>query len=333
MTCANPSRPGRIFLFRQGIAHADQIVGDDTEADPALHAGLALVAAAVETVAALDHADAPLAARAPFLTVAEPAFLLLALALEALGRPVGNTDALDTLGLGRGLVVGGVEARIRRHKTRRAPQCGLMFLDGRDEQVRVGRALIVDLVVDHDLVLRFLQFDQLAELVGLAGLPLADDLCCRLEQAEDLGLVVRVAVEDARSCLGDDLPHARYHLLELAPEAVERGMHRRARRVPLPIHDLPGEALGLPDHAARGIEQIAIGLVQPVLALRANGASRAPNLHDAVLHAARAVAQLAPRLAGDFGDLLHDPGQHADAIAQQAAVGGIVDVGLDHCGV
>jgi hypothetical protein len=51
---------------------------DDAKTDPGLHAGLALVAAAVETVAALDRADAPLAARAPFVAVAEPALPLLA---------------------------------------------------------------------------------------------------------------------------------------------------------------------------------------------------------------------------------------------------------------
>jgi hypothetical protein len=50
-----------------------------------------------------------------------------------------------------------------------------------------------------------------------------------------------------------------------------------------------------------------------------------------VLHATAAVAQLAADIAGNFGDLLHDPGEHSDAIAQQAAVGGIVNVGLRLC--
>src|SRR5262249_32367202 len=36
---------------------------------------------------------------------------------------------------------------------------------------------------------------------------------------------------------------------------------------------------------------------------------RAANLHDTVLHAARAVAQLCSDLAGNFGDLLYDMGQ------------------------
>ena len=69
-----------------GASDVDQIVCDDTEADPAFHAVIAFVAAAGETVPALYDADASLAPGAPFLTVSEPALLLLAFALGALGR-------------------------------------------------------------------------------------------------------------------------------------------------------------------------------------------------------------------------------------------------------
>ena len=76
----------------QGAADGDEIVGDDAEAYPALHAGVALVAAAVEAVAPFDHADAALAPGAPRLTLAKPALFLLASeerwipALATLGR-------------------------------------------------------------------------------------------------------------------------------------------------------------------------------------------------------------------------------------------------------
>ena len=40
------------------MADVDQVVGDDAEADPALDAGQAFVAAAVESVASLQKADA-----------------------------------------------------------------------------------------------------------------------------------------------------------------------------------------------------------------------------------------------------------------------------------
>src|SRR3954462_15368739 len=86
-------------LLCHGVADGDEVVGDDAEADPALHAGIAFVAAAVEAMAAFDHADAALAAGAPRLARPEPALLLLASAFGALGRAIGNADALDTLGL------------------------------------------------------------------------------------------------------------------------------------------------------------------------------------------------------------------------------------------
>jgi hypothetical protein len=127
-------------------------------------------------VPTLDHADAPLAPGPPFLAVAEPALLLLALARSTLGGAIGNANPLDTFGLGSGFVDGGVEARIGCNQTRRATQHGFMRFDGWDQERGVVRALIVDLVVDHDLVFRFLQLDELAKFVGLARLPLANDL-------------------------------------------------------------------------------------------------------------------------------------------------------------
>jgi hypothetical protein len=71
-------------------ADVDEIISDHAEADPALHSAIAPVAAAIETVSPLDHADATLASGAPFLAVAEPALLLLALALRALGGAIGR---------------------------------------------------------------------------------------------------------------------------------------------------------------------------------------------------------------------------------------------------
>src|SRR5690348_7795321 len=88
----------------------------------------------------------------PFLAVAEPALFLLAPARRTLGGAIGYAYALDAFGLGHGLVFGGVEARICSHETRRAPKYGFMHFDGRDEERGVVGALIVDLIVDHDLV-------------------------------------------------------------------------------------------------------------------------------------------------------------------------------------
>src|SRR6478752_5805979 len=165
-----------------------RLSSDHAEADPALHSGIAPVAAAIETVSPLDHADAPLAAGAPFLAVAEPTLLLFAFALRALGGAVGDADALDALGFRGRLVLGRVEAGIRRHQVRRAAQRCLMRFDRGEQQVRVAGPPIVDFVGDDDLVLRLLQFDDFAEFGGLAGLAFPNNFSGRLEQADILVL-------------------------------------------------------------------------------------------------------------------------------------------------
>src|SRR5258705_2803742 len=127
----------------------DDVVGDDAEPDPTLHSGIAFVAAAIEPVSPLDHADASLASGPPFLSVAEPALPLLSFALGALGRMVRNADALDALGFRCCLVLGGVECGICCHHVRRTPQHCSMHLDDGYQQVRIARTPIIDLVVDH----------------------------------------------------------------------------------------------------------------------------------------------------------------------------------------
>src|SRR4029453_3797057 len=62
-----------------------------------------------------------------------------------------------------------------------------------------------------------------------------------------------------------------------------------------------------------------IGLVQLRSALRPLGSRGAANLHDTMLHTPAAVAQLAPHLAGNLGDLLHDTGEYANSIGHPDA--------------
>ena len=94
------------------VADVDQVVGDDAQAHPALDARQALVATAVQAVAALEKTDATLTASAPLLSVAEPAFLFEPLALRTLGGAIGDGDSLDAEGAGRRLVVLGEERGI-----------------------------------------------------------------------------------------------------------------------------------------------------------------------------------------------------------------------------
>src|SRR6202043_1824380 len=95
-------------LLGHDAADVDEIISDHAEADPALHSGIAPVAAARGTVSPLVHADATLPAGAPFLAVAEPALLVLAFALGPLGRAIGDADALDRGGFRDRLLFGRV---------------------------------------------------------------------------------------------------------------------------------------------------------------------------------------------------------------------------------
>src|SRR5712691_10086695 len=98
--------------FRQGETEVDQIVADDSESHPALHPRVAFVAAAVESVAALEQADASLGAGPPFLPLLEPALLLFTLPLRALRGAVGHRHPCDAHGLRRGLRLRRVEAGV-----------------------------------------------------------------------------------------------------------------------------------------------------------------------------------------------------------------------------
>jgi hypothetical protein len=97
-------------------------------------------------------------------------------------------------------VFGGViiKASIRRDHTGRATEFGLVRLDRWNQQLRVMGTLIINFIVGDNLVFRLLDFHHLAEFIGLARLPLTNDLRRRLEQAEDLALGARLATENAR---------------------------------------------------------------------------------------------------------------------------------------
>jgi hypothetical protein len=84
-------------LLGHDAADVDEIIGDHAEADPALHSGIASVAAAIETVPPLDHADATLTSGAPFLAAAEPALLCSRLRSGLLVERLGMQTRLTPL--------------------------------------------------------------------------------------------------------------------------------------------------------------------------------------------------------------------------------------------
>src|SRR4029450_13379931 len=171
---------------RQSQPQVDQVVTNDPETNPALHACIPFVAAAVQTVAPLQHADATFAAGSPSLGLFEPALPLLLLPLGTLRATVGHRHACDTEVLGRRLDRGRVEAGGGRHQARNPPRAFLMHHDRRHPPLTIAGPLRVHLIRRDDLLLRFLDLHQLAELGGLARLALADDLRARLKEADQL---------------------------------------------------------------------------------------------------------------------------------------------------
>src|SRR5580692_7252679 len=70
-----------------------------------------------------------------------------------------------------------------------------MLLQTSFQQGGIGRPLFAHLVMRHDLVLRLLDQDQFAELVGLIRLAFADHLGVRLEYAEQFSFGFGVAAQ------------------------------------------------------------------------------------------------------------------------------------------
>src|SRR5260370_893411 len=61
-----------------------------------MHACITFIEAATESVAPLEHADAPFATDAPFLSSAEPALLLALSPLHTAGTQIGNPHLCDS---------------------------------------------------------------------------------------------------------------------------------------------------------------------------------------------------------------------------------------------
>src|ERR1039457_2624199 len=90
-----------------------------------------------------------------------------------------------------------------------------MLLQTSYQQGGIGRPLFAHLVMRDDLVLRLLNQDQFAELIGLIRLALADHLRVRLKYAEQLSVGLGVAAEHPLPCLAQHLLHPGNHLIQL----------------------------------------------------------------------------------------------------------------------
>src|SRR5258705_5839816 len=90
-----------------------------------------------------------------------------------------------------------------------------MLLQTSFQQGGVGRVLFAHLVMRDDLVLRLLNEDQFAELIGLMRLALADHLGVRLKYAEQLSVGLGVAAQHSLPCLAQHLLEPGDHLIQL----------------------------------------------------------------------------------------------------------------------
>ena len=186
-----------------------RLCGDHPETDPAPHSVIAAVSAPIEAVTTFADTDATFASRTPTLAGAKPSLLLLAPAVSAFGGTIGYAHPLHAFGFRRGLVLAGIEPGIGGQQARHTSQLGLMRLESWNQQLRVTRPLGVDFVVHDNLILGFLQLDQLAELGGLTGLTFADHLGRWLEDADDLAFGAGVTMKNPRSGLAHHLPNQR----------------------------------------------------------------------------------------------------------------------------
>src|SRR6266568_8558533 len=106
----------RAFLGSEALsqhpADIDEVIGNDSETHPAMHAPVTFIEAAAESVASLEDADAPFAPDAPFLSLAEPALLLALAPLRTLGTEKRNGDLCDSPLLRSRFVGGGEKAGV-----------------------------------------------------------------------------------------------------------------------------------------------------------------------------------------------------------------------------
>ncbi len=172
----------------------NDVVVDHPESDPALDAVRSFVERSPQPMAAFENTDTAFTACAPLLKLLKPTLLLPLFACGTLRVVAWNrkiwptpiSPALDSLA---------AEKKPGSATTRSGarPELFDMLLQTSSQQCGVSRPLFAYLVMRNDLVLRLLNQDQFAKLIGLMRLTLADHLGVRLEYAEQLSFGFGVA--------------------------------------------------------------------------------------------------------------------------------------------
>jgi len=164
-----------VLPFCENSAYMGKVIGDHAQADPPFHPGVAPVEAAPKTVPSLEDADATLTSGPPLLSLFEPALLLFAFAVGAFRGATWNAHPLDSPVMRRSFVLGRVERGIAGHQARNATELFLMRVQGGQSPALSHWALLVYGIVGDNLILAFLDLDHLAKLRRLAGLALANN--------------------------------------------------------------------------------------------------------------------------------------------------------------
>src|SRR5437879_12851745 len=124
-----------------------------------MHARVTFIEAAAESVASLEHADAPFATDTPFLSFAEPALLLTLSPLHTLGAEKRNGDLCNSQLLRRRFVGSREKSGVAGRHARHHAEPLLMLFHRSDPQGRDRGPFLINPVGDDDLVFRLLNFD------------------------------------------------------------------------------------------------------------------------------------------------------------------------------
>ncbi|MFN7970969.1 MAG: hypothetical protein U0166_01225 [Acidobacteriota bacterium] len=201
----------------QGPGQGDEVVGDDAPRHVAMESGLALVDGAVHAEQVLEDPDLRFDAGSPLHPVSKPPLLLKVPTIFAQPARLANDYVSDAERLGQVFVPLGVEARVPRRKPRSTPKDLDVVRQRGFPCGAVGELALEDVVAADQTMLYSIEPDEAAKLVRLAELAFPNDLGVRFEDAEDLPLDLRVAVDDSRPRLLDDLRHQRDVVLQLGP--------------------------------------------------------------------------------------------------------------------
>ena len=309
--------------LRGGPRDCAQIVGEQAEADPAVHARVAVVPTAVQFVAAFAPADAALDPGPPVVSGDKP---VLPLIRQPLGRlfPWFGQDDLGHLALRQSaLVCRRLEAAVARHQLGRVAKALAVGVHARHHLGGFVRIPREDLRAGDDATLDLVQPAHAPELDWLARLAFAQDGRMRLEQADDLlGCGHLLALQHATRHVLDHLRDQRHQFLQPVGATLRRLVGRRRQGL--------RRVLRVIDHRLGQVHHVPLRRLQRI---GSRLAFLACHVHDA-LHARlglfggflQVLLTPADPVRRDLPRLAHDAAEHAHLVIEQGAIARMVDV-------